>query len=77
MSLTHSLPQANNRGGRKDADSPFAIAEVGTTGSFVEGLLVKLKVQGSDRCFLLQIARAVLGPGGKGRIGRWKQKMTK
>lgn len=25
---------------------PFAAAEVGTTGSFVEGLLVRLKVQG-------------------------------
>lgn len=58
--------KAPKRQGGKDADSPFAIAEVGTTGSFVEGLLVKLKVQGSDRCFLLQIARAVLGPGRKG-----------
>jgi hypothetical protein len=45
--------------------SPFAVAEVGTTGSFVEGLLVRLKVQGSDQCFLQQTARAVLEPGGE------------
>lgn len=50
--------------GTKDLDSPFAVAEVGTRGSFVEGLLVRLKVQGSDQCFLQQTARAVLGPEG-------------
>ena len=48
---------------KKDSDSPFAVAEVGTRESFVEGLLVRLKVQDSDQCFLLQTARAVLGPG--------------
>lgn len=30
---------------------------------------MRLKVQDSDQCFLLQTAKAVLGPGGKG-VGR-------
>ena len=37
---------------------------------------MRLKVQGSDLCFLLQTARAVLGPGGKGRMGRKEQEGT-
>lgn len=47
--------------------SPLAVAEVGTKESFVEGLLVRLKVQDSDQCFLLQTAKAVLGPGGESK----------
>lgn len=61
---------------KRSFNSPFAVAEVGITGSFVEDLLVRLKVQGSDQCFLLQTARAVLGPGGKGRTGKKREEMT-
>jgi len=64
-----------NTDGKKDTDSPFAAAEVGTRESSVEGLLVRLKVQGSDQCFLLQTARAVLGPLGR-RSGTEKVEMT-
>lgn len=53
---------ARDENAKRDSHSPFAVAEVGTRESFVEGLLVRLKVQDSDQCFLLQTARAVLGP---------------
>lgn len=43
-------------------DSPLAVVVVGTAGSFVEDLLVRLKVQDSDQCFLPQTVRAVLEP---------------
>lgn len=42
--------------------SPVADDRVGSTGSYAEGLLVRLKVQGWDQCFLLQTVRAVLEP---------------
>lgn len=42
--------------------SPVADGRVGSTGSYAEGLLVRLKVQGWDQCFLLQTVRAVLEP---------------
>lgn len=58
---------------KRGTDSPFAVAEVGTRESFVEGLLVRLKVQDSDQCFLLQTARAVLGPGGLERRRRMRR----
>ncbi len=61
---------------KRNSDSPFAVAEVGIRESFVEGLLVRLKVQDSDQCFLLQTARAVLGPGDWG-MGRQKGEMTR
>lgn len=43
-------------------DSPPAVVVVGTSGSFVEDLLVRLKVQDSVQCFLPQTVRAVLEP---------------
>lgn len=43
--------------------SPYAVAGVGKAGSSVEDLSVRLKVQDSGQCFLLQTARAVLDPG--------------
>lgn len=43
-------------------DSPVAAGKVDLEGSYVEGLLVRLKVQDSDQCFLLQTVRAVLEP---------------
>lgn len=45
-------------------DSPVAAGKVDSEGSYVEGLLVRLKVQDSDQCFLLQTVRAVLEPEG-------------
>lgn len=42
--------------------SPVAAGKVDLEGSYVEGLLVRLKVQDSDQCFLLQTVRAVLEP---------------
>lgn len=56
---------ARDENAKRDSHSPFAVAEVGTRESFVEGLLVRLKVQDSDQCFLLQTVRAVLEPVGK------------
>lgn len=41
---------------------PVAADKVGSTGSYAEGLLVRLKVQGWDQCFLLQTVKAVLEP---------------
>lgn len=52
-------------------DSPPAVVVVGTAGSFVEDLLVRLKVQDSVQCFLPQTVRAVLEPTEKN-----KQKQT-
>ena len=46
-------------------NSPVAAGKVDSEGSYVEGLLVRLKVQDSDQCFLLQTVRAVLEPVGK------------
>lgn len=46
-------------------DSPVAAGRVDSEGSCVEGLLVRLKVQDSDQCFLLQTVRAVLEPVGR------------
>jgi len=45
-------------------DSPVAAGKVDSEGSYVEGLLVRLKVQDSDQYFLLQTVRAVLEPVG-------------
>ena len=42
--------------------SPVAAGKVDSEGSYVEGLLARLKVQDSDQCFLLQTVRAVLEP---------------
>lgn len=51
-------------------DSPPAVVVVGTSGSFVEDLLVRLKVQDSVQCFLLQTVRAVLEPTEKQKTSR-------
>jgi len=50
------------RADRAKCDSPVAAGKVDSEGSYVEGLLVRLKVQDSDQCFLLQTVRAVLEP---------------
>ncbi len=55
----------------KDWHLPVAADKVGSTGSYAEGLLVRLKVQGWDQCFLLRTVKAVLEP-----VSKWNGQIS-
>lgn len=55
---------------KENKNSPVAAGKVDSEESYVEGLLVWLKVQDSDQYFLLRTVRAVLEP--EGQVRRFK-----